>query len=217
MSKSNSVTLINMDGITRYFEPLALDGLSSQYNANFVTLDTPQTITGNKTFNDVATFTGSLLRSSTCYQAKEHAKTQIFTPFLLATQSIGPGQPWTQVGQTVTYTRRSARAQLMVTADMQYLMSGSNSDSVSARIVADETPWGGSIKEVAVRLQSFNSSGGGGTRSCVLFPLGAPYLLLTTSVNFYVQVNTAQTDDTITFNPGSNYVNYLRVDEYYEP
>jgi len=104
----------------------------------------------------------------------------------------------------VNYTPVSDNSYLLLEYHTTYSVNGGGEDEFRSRITVGVT-------EITWRHQHWTESQGGGTRSCVLFPISMVYENeVTSSLNIKVSAMRSVGDDTLTVNTNSA---YLRVTE----
>lgn len=106
---------------------------------------------------------------------------------------------------SVLYTPVSNSSSLYIEYGATYSVNGGNADSFRSRIMVNET-------EITWRNQTWAASGGGGTRSAVLFPIAMVFSnSVTTALTIKIQAKRDGSDDTLTLNTNSA---VLKVSEY---
>lgn len=98
---------------------------------------------------------------------------------------------WTTVA-TFKYTPKSSSSRLYINFDIYYLHDGYAGDSISSAIVVDN------LGTFIIKQQKFTGFGGGGTRSCTIFPISNVFKNdVTIEKTIDIRVNVANTDDTL--------------------
>ena len=110
---------------------------------------------------------------------------------------------------TVNYTPvSSVNVNLFIEFHGDYSVAGAGTDSFISRLKVDGST-------ITSRTQSWTNSGGGGTRSGVLFPIAAVYNQTgTSSIAITITVQRASGDDTTTVYQSGSDVSAVRISEY---